>query len=38
LQHAQHGIGTEAVPLGQIINHPLAAWGELPHLIRRPCL
>jgi diacylglycerol kinase len=24
LQHAQHGIGTEAVPLGQVINHLLA--------------
>jgi hypothetical protein len=33
LQHAQHGIGTEAVPLGQVINRLLASWGELSHLI-----
>ena len=31
LQHAQHGIGTEAVPLGQVIHRLLAGWGKLPH-------
>jgi hypothetical protein len=31
LQHAQHGIGTEAVPLGQVIHRLLADWGKLPH-------
>jgi hypothetical protein len=34
LQHAQHGIRTEAIPLGQVVNRLFAGWGELTHLTR----
>jgi hypothetical protein len=30
-QHVRHGVATEAVALGQIIDDPLTFWGELLH-------